>query len=175
MLEKTILTNEIIVDIAKSIYDIDINKIERLNRGSANIYVLNNNQYVLKEFQSKYTKEEIDKEIIIINHLKKDNIPVPEYLKTKSGEYSYTYKNRVIIIQKYIDGYTIESNTGTKEQVMESAQYLGKIIKSLDTLKITLPYCDMLYTKKTLDESITKHQELLNKITENNYPQIYKT
>lgn len=174
MLDKTMLTNKIIVDIAKSIYGIDINKIERLNRGSANIYVLNNNQYVLKEFQSKYTKEEIDKEIIIINHLKKDNIPVPEYLKTKSGVYNYTYKNRVIIIQKYIDGHTIESNTGTKEQVMESAQYLGKIVKSLDTLKITLPYCDMSYTKKTLDESITNHQELLNKITENNYPQIYK-
>ena len=104
MIEETVFTKEEIMNIVKTNYNIEVDQVEKLNRGSANLYSLNSNKYILKEFQSKYTKDEIDKEIAIINHLSEDNIPVPEYVKTLSGEYSIIYKERVIIIQKYIDG-----------------------------------------------------------------------
>lgn len=81
MIEGTVFSNEKIIEVVKKIYNIDIYRVEKLNRGSANLYSLNENKYILKEFQTKYTKEEIDKEINIINHLKKDNILVPEYIK----------------------------------------------------------------------------------------------
>lgn len=86
MIEETVFTKEKIIEIVKMVYNIDIYQVEKLNRGSANLYSLNEDKYILKEFQTKYTKEEIDKEINIINHLKKDNIPVPEYIKTITGE-----------------------------------------------------------------------------------------
>ena len=143
MIEETIFTNEKIIEVVKNIYNIDVYQVEKLNRGSANLYSLNANKYIFKEFQTKYTKEEIDKEIIIINHLKEDNIPVPEYVKTVTGEYSFIYENRIVIMQKFIDGYTMESNTGNYDQILESAEYLGKIIKSLETLKIELPSNDV--------------------------------
>lgn len=176
MIEETVFTNKKIIEIVKKVYDIDIYQVEKLNRGSANLYSLNRNKYILKEFQTKYTKEEINKEIKIINHLKKDNIPVPEYIKTTTGEYSFIYENRVIIMQKFIEGYTIESNSGNYEQVLESAEYLGKIIKSLATLKDKLPNNDVSswYSKKTINESIDKQEKLLKKISVENYPQIYK-
>ena len=176
MIEETVFTNEKIIEVVKKNYNIDIHQVEKLNRGSANLYSLNENKYILKEFQTKYTKEEIDKEINIINHLKKDNIPVPEYIKTITGEYSFIYENRVIIMQKFIDGYTIESNTGNYEQILESAEYLGKIIKSLATLKVELPSNDVSswYSKETINESIDKQEKLLKKISIENYPQIYK-
>ena len=175
MIEETVFTNEKIIEIVKNIYNIDVYQVEKLNRGSANLYSLNENKYILKEFQTKYTKEEIDKEINIINHLKKDNIPVPEYIKTITGEYSFIYENRVIIMQKFIDGYTIESNTGNYKQILESALYLGKIIKSLSTLKVELPSNDVSswYSKETINESIDKQEKLLKKISLKNYPQIY--
>ena len=155
MIEETVFTNEKIIEVVKKNYNIDVYQVEKLNRGSANLYSLNENKYILKEFQTKYTKEEIDKEINIINHLKKDNIPVPEYIKTITGEYSFIYENRVIIMQKFIDGYTIESNTGNYEQILESAEYLGKIIKSLATLKVELPSNDVSswYSKETINQS----------------------
>lgn len=176
VIEKTVFTNEEIIEVVKKVYNIDVHQVEKLNRGSANIYSLNENKYMLKEFQTKYTKEEIDKEINIINHLKKDNIPVPEYIKTITGEYSFIYENRVIIMQKFIDGYTIESNTGNYEQILESAEYLGKIIKSLATLKVLLPSNDASswYSKETINEGIDKQEKLLLKISKENYPQIYK-
>lgn len=176
MIEESVFTKEKILDIVKKHYDIDIYQVEKLNRGSANLYTLNDNRYVLKEFQSKYTKDEIDKEINIINHLKKDDIPVPEYIKTLNGEYSIIYKDRVIIMQKYIDGYTMESNTGDYHQMLESAEYLGKIVQSLELLDFDLPTNDITswYSKETINEGIEKQQKLLGKISKETYPQIYK-
>ncbi|MGN1342570.1 MAG: phosphotransferase [Bacilli bacterium] len=176
MIEETVFTSEKIIEVVKNIYNIDVYQVEKLNRGSANLYSLNENKYIFKEFQTKYTKEEIDKEIIIINHLKEDDIPVPEYVKTISGEYSFVYENRIVIMQKFIDGYTMESNTGNYDQILESAEYLGKIIKSLETLKIELPSNDVSswYSKETINESIEKQQKLLQKISADNYPQIYR-
>ena len=176
MIEETVFTNEKIIEVVKNIYNIDVYQVEKLNRGSANLYSLNENKYIFKEFQTKYTKEEIDKEIIIINHLKEDDIPVPEYVKTISGEYSFVYENRIVIMQKFIDGYTMESNTGNYDQILESAEYLGKIIKSLETLKIELPSNDVSswYSKETINESIEKQQKLLQKISADTYPQIYR-
>ena len=176
MIEETVFTKEEIMNIVKTNYNIEVDQVEKLNRGSANLYSLNSNKYILKEFQSKYTKDEIDKEIAIINHLSEDNIPVPEYVKTLSGEYSIIYKERVIIIQKYIDGYTMESNTGDYNQMLESAEYLGKIVKSLETLHFDLPSNDVSswYSQETINESIEKQENLLDKISKTTYPQIYE-
>ena len=176
MIEETVFTKEEIMNIVKTNYNIEVNQVEKLNRGSANLYSLNSNKYILKEFQSKYTKDEIDKEIAIINHLSKENIPVPEYVKSLNGEYSIIYKERVMIIQKYIDGYTMKSNTGDYSQMLESAEYLGKIAKSLGTLHFDLPSNNVSswYSREAINESIEKQENLLDKISKNVYPQIYE-
>ena len=108
MLEKSVFTNKKeIINFVKEKYGINVTDIKIIDRGSANIYSLNKDEYVLKEFQSKYTKDEIEKEIIIINHLKKDDIKVPSYIKTINDTYYSLYKDKVIIIQKFIEGYTL--------------------------------------------------------------------
>ncbi len=176
MIEETVFSNKELIDIVKNKYEINVNKVHKLDRGSANLYSLNDDKYILKEFQSKYSKEEINKEIVIINHLKKDGLLVPKYIVTIDKEYCFIYKNKIIIMQKFIDGYTMEPNTGNLEQVIESACKLGKIVKSLKSLEIELPINDVSswYSLDTLNESIQKHKDLLNKINENEYPNIYK-
>lgn len=176
MIEETVFSKEELVEVIKKEYNIDVFHVEKLNRGSANLYSLNKNKYVLKEFQSKYTKEEINKEIIVINHLKKDGVSVPEYIPTLNNEYSFVYKNKIVIMQKYIRGYVMESNSADYNQIIESAENLGKIVKSLSTLKIELPTNDVSswYSDETILESIEKQKKLLQKISIEEYPQIYK-
>lgn len=176
MIESSVLNNEKIIKLGREIYNIEIYQITKLNRGSANLYSLNNNKYILKEFQSKYSSDEIEKEIKIINHLKQDNIPVPEYLKTIDGNYSFVYDGRIIIMQRFITGYTIESNTASYNQVLESAEYLGKIVKSLSTLEIDLASSDVnkWFSIESINESIEKHKQLLELIQKDKEPQIYK-
>ena len=78
MVEQTIfLDDKEIISLVNDVYGIEVTKVQKIDRGSANIYSLNSDKYILKEFQSKYTKEEIDKEIAVINHLKNNKIQVP--------------------------------------------------------------------------------------------------
>lgn len=176
MIEETVFTEKTLINVVKEQYGIDVTKINKLNRGSANLYSLNNDTYILKEFQSKYTQEEINKEITIINHLKKDGLSVPEYIITNNNEYSFIYREKIITMQKFIDGYTMESNTASFEQMIESARELGKIVKSLETLDISLPINDVSswYSMETINESIEKHKVLLEKITKEDHPQIFQ-
>ena len=68
---------------------------EKIKSWQCYLYSINENKYILKGFQTKHTKEEINKKINIINYLKKDNIPVPEYIKTITGEYILSMKTKL--------------------------------------------------------------------------------
>lgn len=167
MLEKSVFINKKeIINFVKEKYEINVTNIKIINRGSANIYSLNGDEYILKEFQSKYTKEEIEKEITIINHLKKDGIKVPSYIKTINDTYYSLYKDKVIIIQKFIEGYTLDRNEGNYEQTIECAKVYGMIVESLENLDILLPLNDLSFSKENLTKGIEKHQKLLELIND---------
>lgn len=104
--EKSVFTNSTIIKEVKKHYGIDITKIEKIIGGSANLYKVYSDYeiYVLKEFQEWYNKDIILKEVHVINHLKSKNIKVPEYIKCLDGKYSFNYKEREVILQKYIEG-----------------------------------------------------------------------
>ncbi len=44
---------------------------EKIKSWQCYLYSINENKYILKEFQTKHAKEEINKKINIINYLKK--------------------------------------------------------------------------------------------------------
>ena len=167
MIEETVFENiNELKDIIKSNYGIKITSIKKINRGSANFYSLNNNKYILKEFQSNYKKEDIIKEITVINHLKKNKIKVPKYIKTLKGDRYLFYKDKYIILQKYIDGYTKEQNTGNINETLESAKYLGKIVKVLKGLNYNLNKIDYLgwLNTETLNNAINKYKSLIKNL-----------
>ena len=130
--------NKLSIDEIKSIikenYNIDNAYITKINRGNADIYLIEtkNNKFVLKYYQSSYIKEEIDNEFNVINHLNKKGIKVPKYLLTNDNEPSLIYKNQVLIMQYFIEGIIKEKNQGSENEIIESAKYLGKIIKALE-------------------------------------------
>lgn len=167
MIEKSNLDEKIIKKEAKKHYNLDIDKIEIINGGNANIYKLtdtHNNKYVLKEFQSKFNFKMILKEVHVINHLRQKGLSVPEYIPCTNNQHYFEYKGRIIILQKYIEGKTKNKYTGNKKELLESAKYLGLIINALEDY----PYDDMFKANinkfkspQDIDESIAKHQALI--------------
>lgn len=171
MIEKTVFENlEEIINFVKEIYGIKITNVKKIDKGSANIYSLNNDKYILKEFQSKYTQKEIKKEIVVINHLKKKGIQVPTYVKTLNEEYSCVYKGKIMIIQEFIAGETLNNNDGTYEQTMECAEIYGKIVLALEDLPMKLPSSDIStwYSQESFETSIKKHKELISMLDDTN-------
>ena len=164
MIEKSLLTENIIKKVVNKKYGIEIKKIKKVARGSANIYKLNND-IILKEFQSKYKKEDINKEIKILDVLRGEKLNVPKYIKTLNGKSYFIYKNRIIILQKRIIGYIKEPNTGDQEQIIESAKILGLIVKGLAGKNIKMPISDITewYSEDTIKRSIKKFEDLIKK------------
>ncbi len=132
-IQKTKLSKEKIKKILKKEYNIKALNIFKIDRGTANIFKIeaDKNKYILKEFVSKRKKENIIKEINIINFLRKRGINVPIYIKTTSNEFYIENEGRIIIVQEFVDGYTIDNNTGDYKQVIQCANILGRLTKEL--------------------------------------------
>lgn len=167
MIEKTEFTEDKIKEEVKKHYGLEIKDIEIINGGSANIYKLisnDNNKYILKEFQSKFSGKTILKEINIINFLRNKGLSVPEYVMCLDGKQYFEYNDKTVIIQKFIEGETKKNYSGDKNQLLESAKYLGIIVNYLEEY----PYDDMFtcsiekYTSdEIIDKSIIKHENLI--------------
>lgn len=167
MIEKTLFTKEVICDEVKKHYGIEIKQIQVVNGGSANIYKLlstEDKQYILKEFQSKYSYQTILKEIHVIDFLKGKGLPVPEYVSCLDGKQYFEYGDKVVIIQNFIEGETRKNYSGDQEQLLESAKYLGMIVNALEEY----PYHDMFQcdlkkysSDEMIDHAIKKHESLI--------------
>lgn len=155
---KSNLDNEKIIEILKENYNIVPNSIKEINRGTANIFKIetDNKSNILKEFKKNRTEDLVKKEINIINFLRKKDIKVPKYIKTVEENYYIVCDGRIIILQEYIDGYTMENNTGNYEKVIESANILGKIVKALED------YPDL--SEKNIIEKNFSKESIISKI-----------
>lgn len=177
MIEQTKFNNEEIKKILKQKYNLNIKSIQKINRGSANIFKIEtkDEKYILKEFQSKYNQKEIEKEVHVINHLKNKNLPAPEYLKNVDGTFMFVHQGNTCIIEKYIEGNTIEKNTGNIKKLKESAKYLALIIKGLEDY----PYDDLwncnldkYSDKETFSQSIQKYNQIIERSKGDKYEDI---
>lgn len=171
MIEKSELNEKIIKYEVKKHHNLNIIKIEIINGGNANIYKLTDihkNQYILKEFQSKFNSKMILKEIHVINHLRKKKLPVPEYVTCTNNQMYFEYEGKVVILQKYIEEKTKDKYTGNIQNLLESAKYLGLIVNALEDY----PYDDMFKsnikkftTTEDIEESIEKYKALIFQVT----------
>lgn len=100
-IQKSNLNEQIIKDLINKNYGIEIMKIEKINRGTANIFKIKSNDkvYILKEFSEGRTEELVIKETNIINFLKEKGIDVPVYIKSKQNSFYIKFENRIIILQ----------------------------------------------------------------------------
>jgi len=130
--QKTNLNDEKIKNILQKEYNLETTKIQKINRGTANIFKIEANQskYILKEFTSTSKKETIIKEINIMEFLKNKGINVPTYIKTKKEDFYIENEGRIIILQEFVEGYTIENNTGDYEKTIECARIFGRLTKA---------------------------------------------
>lgn len=171
-IQKTNLDDTKIKNILQEEYNIKALNITKIDRGTSNIFEIETNQkkYILKEFISARKKETIIKEINIIKFLRERNINVPKYIRTQSDNYYIENEGRIIIVQEFVDGYTIDNNTGDYNQVMKCASILGKLTKEL----IDYPelsdenIIDEYFSKNRVHIGIEKMKQIRKNIKEDN-------
>lgn len=173
------LNEDTIKRILKDNYNIETSKVTKIDRGTANIFEVQSKKkkYILKEFSEGRTEESVIKETNIINFLKDRNIKVPVYIKSTQGNFYIKLENRIIIVQEYVDGYTMENNTGDYNKTIESATILGKMTKELKdyTGLEEDGIIEKWFSKESLENGITKMLDLESKLNiDNPYKSIFE-
>lgn len=160
-------------------YNIETSKVTKIDRGTANIFEVQSKEkkYILKEFSEGRSEDSVIKETNIINFLKDRNIKVPVYIKSTQGNFYIKFENRIIIVQEYVDGYTMENNTGDYNKTIESATILGKMTKELkDYAGLEEDgIIEKWFSKESLENGITKMLDLKSKLNADNpYKSIFE-
>lgn len=170
-IEKSNLNENKIKCILEKEYDIIAIDISEINRGTSNIFKIKSDKgkYILKEFTTKRTKDTIIKEVKIINFLRKRKINVPKYVKTMDNKFYIANEGRIIIVQEFIDGYTVESNTGDYKEVIECANILGKLTKELmDFPELSEENIIEYFSKNRIHAGIEKMKQLKKELKGDN-------
>lgn len=169
-IQKSNLDHQKIIEILKQEYNINCNKITKIDTGTANLFKIetDNVSYILKEFNENIRKETVEKEITMINFLRERNIRVPEYIKLKNSNFYMQHRNNIIIVQKFVDGFMIENNEGTYSQLMECAKTLGKMVKELKEFPELEENTNWCSRQETITR-ISKMKKLKKEIKDNPY------
>jgi Ser/Thr protein kinase RdoA (MazF antagonist) len=138
--EKTALNNNIISLLLSKEYNITTSNVEKLKIGSANCYKIFsfNKIFFLKEFQERFNASDIDEEACLLDFLISNHYPTTNIIKTNNHKNYTIVENRIVYLQKYIEGTTFCNNTAPNEILFASAMLLGKlhtILKGYKQLK----------------------------------------
>lgn len=166
-----------IIDFVRRHYNLIPNNVINIEGGSANCYkiILENCTLFLKEFQSKFNSEMLQKEILICNIVNKAGISTSEYIKSSNQTYIVNENNHCFHLQKYIEGEVYERNTFDDSILFESANKLGKInycLRQVDFLEEGFP--ENWFSSTSIERSIQKHQEVILKISSSSINDEYK-
>ena len=113
MIEPSKLNKTKIKLLIKQHYNLNIINIQKLKRGSSNIYLLDD-KYILKECVSYQKPERIIKEYNVLKHLKKKGLSVPNFIETTEGTPFVKNEENIILLQHDVKGRYIENNQATK-------------------------------------------------------------
>ena len=171
MVEKSVFNESTMTKFIWENYGIKVTDIKKIARGSANLYVLNSQKYVVKEYLSTYQEEDLKREVRVVEHLRNKKIPTPEFFLNMHHKRYSIYKGHYIVLEEFIEGYTKENHTLDLEELTEVGRLLGQIIVSLEDLKHPLPVEDpsKWFSPVTIEQSITKYEELIKSMPESKY------
>jgi len=163
--ERTVFKLSEIKDVLETRYSFYVLDARPCGFASANIYRITTDQgiFCLKEFQTKITEEMLIREVYICRHLLEKGLSVPKHIKTNQGTFYFSHKGHFCALYHWLDGVHLRSYSGTKEQLLESAEVYAGILDAMSSLSIELPTPDMFdHSPAAIRQSIADHKALLD-------------
>ena len=136
-------------DILKKYWNLNATEILSLPRSTASCFRVNaiENSYFLKIFQPSYPTDRAILEYNICKQLNMNAIPVSEIVVTSAGQPHALYENRIIQLQKYVDGVSPKNYSMNPTLLCEASEYLGRIHASLNDQQLPCLF-DINWLKK---------------------------
>jgi Ser/Thr protein kinase RdoA (MazF antagonist) len=141
MLEKSILLPAEIPALLTDRYDFtDVSVGTPIDGGSANLWSVScdGQRYVLKEFQSSYTAEDVSHEPQINHALLERSIPVVSFVCTQSGEYIWRHRDRTFHLQQHAKGKPCPQHEGPPWLIDRSIRLLSDIHENMPDIPLPI-------------------------------------
>jgi Ser/Thr protein kinase RdoA (MazF antagonist) len=126
-------------------YDIQVTgTVASLKGGSANCYKIRapEGNFLLKEFQPKYSVEDVRTEPEVTAFVARRGIPVAGFVATVTGEYVWEHRGRAFHLQNFLEGKIFPQNGAPDWLLRESAILLGRlhaVLADFARMKIGFP------------------------------------
>ncbi len=110
-----------------------ISRAASLKGGSANCHEImaSEGHFLLKEFQPKYSVEDVRMEPEVVAFVARRGIPTADFVATLSGEYVWEHGGRAFHLQKFVEGKIFPQNGAPDWLLRESAVLLGRLHAAL--------------------------------------------
>jgi Ser/Thr protein kinase RdoA (MazF antagonist) len=104
-----------------------------IDRGTANCRIIGAGEkwYFLKEFQQGASQAEVSREMSIVDHLRRDGVPVGHVVPTLTRESATVYRNRIFQLQFFIAGQVYQKFAAPNWLSRELPRTLAAIVRSL--------------------------------------------
>ncbi len=133
-LERSILTDEELVELLRTHYGICAAEIHRLPLGSANCYRVDarDAQYFCKEFQSGFAPSDLAAEAALVRFLGEHGLPVAPFVNTNTGEPYVMFRQRCISVTAFAAGISYGYDDLPETCLSALARMLGQLHRVLD-------------------------------------------
>lgn len=110
-----------------------VKSITHIDSGSANLYSISTHvDYILKEYESDVSKENILKEINVVNHLRKKELPVTTYVETIGGDSVLDIEDRYYTLMHKLKGNVLDNNILDDFDILKVSKTLAQINIALE-------------------------------------------
>lgn len=128
-LEKTVLVTGDVERLLREKYGLQVKSVRSLGMGTANCRAVNcgAGDFFLKEYQSRFTREEIERECALTEFLCGRGFPAVRLMPLLDGTYCFSYNDRLFCLQEYIAGEVFDKGALDGERLREMGKCLGRL------------------------------------------------
>lgn len=174
-LEHSVLNEQKIIELLKEYWNISVVKAEKLPLGSANCYCVSSKteRYFLKEFQSNFKPEDLQRETDLANYLVKHGIPTARFIPTMSSKMYIECQGHCICLEEYIEGQSFGYYDFPKEFLKKEAAMLGKIHRCLSEYDLPVGMDENWVNSFSVSQTKENYDELLRELEKHRADRLY--
>ena len=162
-LEKTTLSGAKIRALLSEHYGITAKEIKRMPISSANCYVIqtSNTPVFLKEYQSGFSKESVEREALLLEHLSKSGVHTARFMPTKRGGFVLTSGSHPVVLQEHVAGETYSYDSFPRALLPALARELGTIHTVLKDYPLSIDMDTVWINEYSPEESAAFYEDLM--------------
>jgi Ser/Thr protein kinase RdoA (MazF antagonist) len=157
----TVMPNaEDVLQLLATAWGLNADSIVAIDRGTANCRIVSatEKRYLLKEFQQGASRAQVSREMSIVDHLRRDGVPVGHIVPTLTGDSAVVYRNRVFQLQFFVAGQVYQKFGVPNWLSRELPRTLAAIVRSLKRYP-QLPAGHLSWLTRNLHERASLFEE----------------